>query len=213
MKKKLIAGISLLTAFIIYTYSLTFAFIKPVGPCGSAVAYADINKAVHEFFGVNMTLYNITDWAGVAAIAVAFAFAFFGLIEWIKRKSILKVDKSILLLGVFYLFIFAVYALFEFLVINRRPVLINGILEASYPSSTTMLALCVFPTAIMQFSRLIKNRIIKYSVNGFCTLFTAFMVIGRLLSGVHWLTDIIGGLLFSSAAVLIYWGACDMTLD
>ena len=157
-KTKLSLGISLLLLFVFYTYSLTFAFVKSVGPCGFCVAYADINLAVHKFFGVNMTLYNITDWAGVAAIAVAFGFAVLGLFEWIKRKSILKVDKSLLLLGAFYVFVFAVYLLFEFVVINRRPVLINGILEASYPSSTTTLALCVFPTAMLQFARIIKNQ-------------------------------------------------------
>jgi len=203
-KKQFIFGVITLALFVLYTMSLTFVDIQPIGPQGSSVAYAEMNKAVHELFGVNMMLYHITDWAGVAAILIAIGFAVLGLTQWIQRRNILKVDSSILVLGVFYLLVFGTYAFFEFYVINRRPVLINGILEASYPSSTTMLAMCVMPTAMMQFHRLIKNHKIRNTVNIVCGLFTAFMVIGRLVCGVHWFTDILGGVIFSVSVILIY---------
>ena len=211
MKRKAISqfvlGGTLLILFVLFTWSLTFFDVQPIGPGGSSVAYASINKAVHNLSGVNMTLYNITDWAGVVAIFVAFGFAVLGLVQWIKRKSIRKVDSSILILGVFYILVFGAYLFFEFHVINRRPVLINGILEASYPSSTTMLAMCVLPTAMMQFQHLIRNQKIRKMVNLLCGLFTSFMVIGRLVCGVHWFTDIFGGLLFSIAMILLYCAA------
>ena len=203
-KIQLILGTSLLALFILFTMSLTFVDMQPIGPQGSYVAYAGINNSVHELFGVNMMLYNITDWAGVVAIFIALGFAILGLVQWIKRKNILKVDSSILVLGVFYILVFGAYVFFEFIVINRRPILINGILEASYPSSTTMLAMCVLPTAMMQFYRLIKNYKIRNTVNVLCGLFTVFMVIGRLVCGVHWFTDILGGLIFSLAMILLY---------
>ena len=206
-KKQLFLGVSLLILFVAYTVSLKFIDIKPIGPNGSLVAFSTINKAIHNLFGVNMTLYNITDWAGVVAIFIAFGFAILGLVQWIKRKSIFKVDAEIILLGVFYIVVFWVYAFFEFTVINHRPILINGFLEASYPSSTTMLATCVMPTAIMQFNRLIKNKYFKNTVLILCVAFTVFMVAGRLVCGVHWFTDIIGGLIFSSAMVLLYCSA------
>ena len=211
MKRKAISQFILggifLILFVLFTWSLTFIDVQPIGPNGSSVAYASINHAAHNLFGVNMTLYNITDWAGVVAILVALGFAIFGLIQWIKRKSICKVDSSILILGVFYILAFGAYVFFEFHVINRRPVLINGILEASYPSSTTMLAMCVLPTAMMQFHRLIKNTKARNTINVLCGLFTAFMVIGRLICGVHWFTDIFGGLIFSVAMILLYCSA------
>ena len=217
MKRKAILqfifGDILLVLFVLFTWSLTFFDVQPIGPDGSSVAYASINNAVHNLFGVNMTLYNITDWAGVVAIFVTLGFAILGLVQWIKRKHILKVDSSILILGVFYIFVFGTYVFFEFHVINRRPVLINGILEASYPSSTTMLAMCVLPTAMMQFHRLIKNTSIRNTVNTLCGLFTAFMVIGRLVCGVHWFTDIGGGLLFSIAVILLYCSANNFILE
>lgn len=211
MKRKaisqLILGGILLVLFVLFTWSLTWIDVQPIGPNGSSVAYASLNKAVHNLFGVNMTLYNITDWAGVVAIFIALGFAILGLTQWVKRKHIWKVDCSILVLGSFYILVFGAYVFFEFHVINRRPVLINGILEASYPSSTTMLAMCVLPTAMMQFHRLIKNTSIRNTVNTLCGLFTAFMVIGRLVCGVHWFTDIFGGLLFSIAMILLYCAA------
>lgn len=206
-KTQWILGASLLILFVLYTLSLTFVDKQPIGPNGSSVAYGDMNKAVHELFGVNMTIYNITDWAGVPAIFIVLGFAILGLVQWVKRKNIWKVDSSILVLGVFYILVFAAYVFFEFVVINRRPVLINGILEASYPSSTTMLAMCVLPTAMMQFHRLIQNCNIRNTVNILCGLFTAFMVLGRLVCGVHWFTDILGGVIFSAAMILLYCGA------
>ena len=206
-KTKLILGIIIFLLFVLFTLSLRFINIKPIGPNGSYVAYAGINKAVHQLFGINMTLYNITDWAGVAAIFIAVGFATLGVVQWIKRKSIFKIDSSILILGIFYIVVFSTYLFFEFHIINYRPVLINGRLEPSYPSSTTMLATCVLPTAMSQFNRLIKNCKIRVIINFSCTVFMLFMVIGRLICGVHWFTDILGGLLFSSAVVLIYHSA------
>ncbi len=194
-------GIFLLAIFVLFTVSLGFVDVQPVGPNGSSVAYAELNLWVHQRIGVNWTLYHITDWAGVAAILIAFGFAVLGILQWIKRKKIWKVDKSILLLGVYYVLVFGVFVFFEYHVINLRPVLINGILEASYPSSTTMLAICVIPTAMLQFRRLMKK---SRWINILCALFTAFMVIGRVFSGVHWFTDVLGGSLFGAAMVLLY---------
>lgn len=212
--KKIIAKFSvaiiLFIAFALFTLSLRFVDLQPLGPEGSFVAYGGINGAFREFIGVNLKLYEITDWAGVGAILTAFAFALLGCVQWVKRKSLVKVDSCILILGCFYLFVFGVYIFFEYCHINYRPVLINGILESSYPSSTTMLAACVFPGAMFASSRLVANGKLKTGINIFCVLFTLFMVIGRVLSGVHWFTDIFGGLLFSASALLFYSAACDM---
>ena len=131
--------------------------------------------------------------------------AILGLCQWIKRKNLFHVDSSILVLGCFYLLVFAVYLFFEFHVVNYRPVLINGFLEASYSSSTTMLVMCVMPPAMMQYHRLIKCRTAQHIVNTSCGIFTGLMVLGRLLSGVHWFTDILGGTLFSAALVMLYF--------
>ena len=79
-----------------------------------------------------------------------------GLGQLLKGKSLLKVERSILALGVFYAVVMAAYLVFEVWVVNYRPVLIEGALEASYPSSTTLLVLCVMPTAMMQLRQRIQ---------------------------------------------------------
>ena len=197
-------GAGLVAAFVLWTWLVCFVDVQKIGPQGSGVGFATLNGFVHSLTKTNMTLYVITDWLGLVPIAVAIGFAVLGLCQWIKRKSFLAVDRSILALGAFYIAVMAVYVLFEFVVINRRPVLIEGYLEASYPSSTTMLVSCVMPTAAMQLGDKIKNRTFRACAVVSIWVFTAFMVVGRLVSGVHWVTDIIGGLLISSGLVLIY---------
>lgn len=197
-------ALGLLAAFLLWTASLRFVDVQAIGPQGSAVGFATLNAFIHNLTGVHMSLYTLTDWLGLVPFAFVTGFAVFGLIQWIQRKHLLKVDSSILVLGGFYVALLAVYVLFEILVINYRPVLIYGILEASYPSSTTMLTLCVMPTAVMQLRARIQNKAFKRCVTSAITAFVAFMVIGRLLSGVHWFTDIIGGILLSTGLVLMY---------
>jgi len=198
-------GVGLLAAFVLWTVFVCVIDVRAIGPNGSSVGFATLNGYVHDLTGVNMLLYVVTDWLGLVPIGVAFGFAVLGLVQWIKRKSLLKVDRSILMLGGFYIVVMAVYILFEIVVINYRPTLIDGYLEASYPSSTTMLVMCVMPTAMMQFSTRIKNDLFRRCVMLTITVFIAFMVIGRLVSGVHWITDIIGGAFLSTAIVLMYY--------
>ena len=194
----------MLFAFFLWTATIQFIDVQTIGPQGSSVGFATLNGFVHNLTGVHMYLYTITDWLGLVPLAFVMGFALLGLVQWIKRKYLLKVDYSILVLGGFYIVVMAVYMLFEVFAVNYRPVLIGGILEASYPSSTTMLVMCVMPTAIMQFNARIKNNILKRFVASAITVFVVFMVIGRLLSGVHWFTDIIGGALLSAGLVLMY---------
>jgi undecaprenyl-diphosphatase len=182
--------------------------VEPIGPMGSSVGLATINRFFHEFTGVHLSLYVITDWLGLVPVFFGFGFALLGLIQWIRRKNILKVDFSILVLGGFYLVTLAVYLFFEEFVVNYRPVLLNGVLEASYPSSTTMLVMCVMPTAMMQLNHRIKNHLLGQSIACALIVFIVFMVICRLVSGVHWLTDIIGGGLFSVGLVTLYDVVC-----
>ena len=210
-KKKLVLGASLVVAFVLWTVFVRFVDVQAIGPEGSSVGFATLNGFVHELTGVNWLLYTVTDWLGLVPIAVALGFAILGLAQLIGRKSLWKVDHSILALGVFYIAVIAAYVFFEIVVINYRPTLIDGYLEVSYPSSTTMLVMCVMPTAAMQLNARIKNTVFRRFAVITIAAFTAFMVIGRLLSGVHWITDIIGGALLSAGLVMMYdaFGKCE----
>ncbi len=209
-RKNFIVSICLLTEFVLWTVAISFVDVHAIGPQGSSVGFAGINGYVHNLTGVHFNLYNITDWLGLVPIFVCVGFGVLGLMQWIKRKSICKVDHDILVLGGFYIVTIAAYLFFENVVINYRPVLINGYLEASYPSSTTLLVTCVMPTAVMQFNRRIRNKLFRNIVAATLVAFIAFMVIGRLLSGVHWLTDIVGGALLSTGLVLMYRAVIDL---
>ena len=209
-KKDLILSLVMLAAFILWTVLVCYVDVQPIGPRDSAVGFAAVNGLFHSWTGAHMTLYHITDWLGLVPVAVGFGFAILGLVQWIRRKNILKVDFSILVLGVYYLVVLAVYLLFEEVVINCRPVLIDGYLEASYPSSTTMLVMCVTPTATMQLKARIGSRGVCRCIAIVNAVFVAFMVIGRLISGVHWLTDIVGGVLLSAGLVMLYRCVCHL---
>ncbi|MBS5333953.1 MAG: phosphatase PAP2 family protein [Firmicutes bacterium] len=213
IRKSFVASMCLLTAFVLWTIAICYVDVCAIGPQGSSVGFAGINGFVHNLTGVHFELYNITDWLGLVPIFVCTGFAILGLAQWIKRKSICKVDYDILALGGFYIVTIAAYLFFENVVINYRPVLIGRILEASYPSSTTLLVMCVMPTAIMQLGSRIKNKVVRNIVAITIIAFIAFMVIGRLISGVHWFTDIIGGSLLSAGLVILYYSVCRRYCD
>jgi len=205
-KSCLLLSLCCLTAFIGWTATVLIFDIQAIGPDGSTVGLAELNRFVHHLTGVHMALYVATDRLSIIPLFFVAVFGLLGLRQWIQRKALDKVDRSILVLGGFYAATLAAFLFFEKFIVNYRPVLIDGILEASYPSSTTMLVVCVMSTAAIQWKKRIQNSSLKkwgvFLIHGF----TVFMVIGRLLSGVHWFTDIVGGILLSTGLVLLYAG-------
>ena len=196
-KRKFGIALGFLAAFLLWTVAVKWIDVQAIGPEDSAVGFAVLNGFVHDRIGVHMGLYTLTDWLSVVPLGLVAGFGLQGLAQWIRRKSLGQVDRDLLILGGFYAAVMAAFLLFEVVVINYRPVLIEGVLEASYPSSTTMLCMCVLPTAAM---RLRSRRWLAEMLMAF----TIFMVAARLISGVHWLTDIIGGALLSAGLVMLY---------
>lgn len=194
----------LLAAFALWTLAVQHIDVQAIGPNGSSVGFAGLNGWVHDLTGVHMGLYVLTDWLGLVPIGFVLGFAVLGLVQWMRRRKLFRVDRDILLLGGFYLLVLILYLVFETVAVNARPVLIDGRLEASYPSSTTMLVLCVMPTAMMQLRARIRNTKVRIIVLTILAVFTACMVVGRLIAGVHWFTDIIGGVLLSAGLVALY---------
>ena len=203
-QRKICWAVIFLIAFVIWTVLVRFVDVQGIGPHGSKVGFATINGAVRNLIGVNWALYTVTDWLGLVPLIFVAGFGILGLVQWIKRKSFIKVDRSLLVLGGLYMFVMGLFLFLEKCVVNYRPVLVDGILEASYPSSTTLLTMCVVPTAISQLKNRIINQTLKRFVVLVLVLFAAFMVIGRLLSGVHWLSDIIGGALLSIGLIFLH---------
>ncbi len=204
-------GCTALGLFGLWTALVRWVDVQTIGPEGSKIGFATMNGWFHAVTDVDWRLYNITDWLGLVPIAVCFGFALLGLVQWIRRKKIMRVDYDIRCLGVYYLTVILFYLLFEFVTLNYRPVLIDGYLEGSYPSSTTLLVLCVMPTLAEQSLRRIRRKPLAIGAIVVSVVFSVYMVVGRLLSGVHWLSDIIGGVMLSAglfccyeASVLLY---------
>ena len=209
MKKKrnLLTGVGMIAAFALWTVLIQSFDVQNVGQNGTKIGFADFNVWFHQLTGVHMTIYTITDWLGLVPIFICLCFGVLGLVQLIKRRSLLRVDPNILLLGVYYVLVIACYLIFEVIPINYRPVLIEGRIEASYPSSTTLLVLSVMPTLWFQANRRVSNVILRKVVVVFAVAFSVFMVIGRLISGVHWATDIIGSVLLSVGLYMLYRSA------
>ena len=191
-------------AFVIWTGLIQIIDVQPVGVAGTTVGFATLNVWFHELTGVHMTIYTMTDWLGLLPIFVCFIFGIIGCWQMIQRKGVLKVDLDILLLGVYYAIVIFGYLFFEMFPINYRPILIEERMEASYPSSTTLLVLSVMPTLCLQTNHRLRKECVKKIIRVLTIGFTLFMVIGRLVSGVHWMTDIAGSILFSSGLFYIY---------
>ena len=206
-KKQLWAGIGLMLLFVLWTVLIKCVDVQAVGPKGTKVGFAAWNVWFHDLTGVHMTLYTVTDWLGLVPILICGCFGILGLCQWIRRKKLLQADRDILLLGVYYLLVISAYLFFEIVPINYRPILIDGYLEASYPSSTTLLVLSVMPTLKFQTDRRCEKQALRYLVTAFTVVFSMFMVIGRLVSGVHWVTDIIGSVILSAGLFMMYCAA------
>ena len=205
-KRELFAGLLFIAIFAIFTLLVQIVDVNPLGVNGTNIGFSTFNCMIHKLCGVNMTLYTITDWAGLVPIFIIISFGIIGFTQLIKRRSLIKVDADILILGVYYIIVATIYVVFEMMSINFRPILINGFMEVSYPSSTTLLVLSVMPTLAEQTSRRYKNSKVKISMYAFTATFSVFMVIGRLISGVHWFTDILGSVIMSVGLYCTYKG-------
>ena len=203
-KHSLITPAVLFAVFVLYTAAVALIDVKPVGQMNSNVGMATINKALSDAIGVHMIWYDITNILGILALLIAAFFGVVGVIQLVTRKSLLKVDRDIIILGCFYVMVIVCYVLFDHFAINYRPVMLEDTLEASYPSSHTMLAVCVMSTAICQLKCKMRDEHVSRIVQGVLAVLIVLTVAGRMISGVHWFTDIIGGVLLSAFLVSLY---------
>ena len=190
--------------FIAYTFAVKFIDVAPIGPENSSVGFSTINQLVFSTLGQHKIMYDITKVLGLFALVVAAFFVLLTLLQLIRYKSISHVDASLIALIIHYATVAIAYVAFEFIEINYRPVILDEGLEASYPSTHTMLALCIMLTAILQFRSRFNGEGLKNFVTILFLAIAIVTVVGRLLSGVHWFTDILGGVILSAALVMFY---------
>ena len=192
--------------FILLIVLLETVNVTDGGAENSLIGLSFINIPFHNFTGVNWTLYTISGITGNIALLVVPFFGLIGLYQLIKRKSLLKVDRGMLSLGGLYLITGIIYVLFTKITINYRPIIIpdEGGLEASYPSSHTMLSFVIWGSAIMIINRYFQKNNANTVIKGICIIIFAITLIGRLFSGVHWFTDILGGIFISISLLSLF---------
>lgn len=200
-KKQIMISTMLFLLFVIFTILVKTIDVKPIGPNSTSVGFSTLNGFMLNKIGVNMIFYQITQVLGLIPILIAALYGIKGIIQLVKRKSLFKVDSEIIILGIFYAITIIIYLFFEKFIVNYRPVLMDGKLEASYPSSHTMISIFISLSAIIVNRYLIKNSNINKKINIFILIVMFLIVIGRTISGVHWFSDILGGLLISAFLV------------
>ena len=194
----------MIISFLVWTWMIQNIDVQPVGVKGTDIGFAAWNCWFHELTSVHMKLYTITDWLGLVPVFICMLFAGMGFVQLIRRRSLWKVDRDIIILGIYYVIVILGYLIFEMYPVNYRPILIEGRMEASYPSSTTLLVLSVMPTLIEQVNRRMKEGVLRKIVKSSAIVFSIFMVMGRMISGVHWFTDIVGAIILSTGMFFIY---------
>ena len=211
MKKKLIISGIFFVLFAVLLVLVLKVDVAPIGPENTSVGLSTVNKSVHDFFGTNDGLYKVTEYLGYVCLIVAAGFAVGGLVQMIKRKSLLKVDKKILCLGGLYVVIGVIYVFFEKVIVNYRPMIEKGAEhpEASFPSSHTVLACVILGSAIILMKDYVKNKPQRLLLGSLCGFVAGAVVVGRLVCGVHWITDIIGGVFLSLALIFLFWAVAD----
>lgn len=206
-RKLVITSIILFFVFVIYTLIVKNVDLQAIGPKGSVVGLGSLNKWFYDLNGVNDAWYKITKYLGIIPFIICAFYGLKGILQLIKYKSLAKVDKRLIFLALLYISMAVVYIFFEKVIINYRPVLEEGVLEASYPSSHTVLGVCICLSSLLISKFYIKNETILKVFDSITLVLLVFLVGGRLLSGYHWISDIIGGILVSLFLVTTYY-AC-----
>ena len=202
-------GLCFMLLFGLWTFLVIKCDLSLAPNTLTQIGLSSLNLWFHEMTGVHLEFYVITDWLGLVPVGMCLVFGCMGLVQLVTRRSLLKVDHDLILLGFYYLLVIICYGVFEMIPINYRPILIEGRLEPSYPSSTTLLVLCVMPTVVFQSRRRIHHRINIHMIKIMTALFSVMMVMCRLISGVHWLSDIVGACLLSYSLYSLYCAAVE----
>jgi len=198
----LVLAVVLFVAFAAFTYLVRTYDVAPVGYNGAEVGFSKLNAAAHEMFPGDDGSYELTKILGYICLIAVAVNGLEAAIDFFRHKGrISRMHKRNVITCIYYVVVGGFYVLFEFVVINTRPISA----EASYPSSHTMLALCVLYSVfvLLGFSSW-RYKFMASILRVICVVAMISMVVFRFLSGVHWLTDICGGILLSLSLMCLY---------
>jgi undecaprenyl-diphosphatase len=209
--RKYIKPLVLFAATLVFSLLTYFVDRKPIGLEGTSVGFATINGFFRDLIGYRERMDIISDVVMYLCFVVVLIFAVYGAMQLIREKSLLKVNKVILGLGILYVAVAVIYVAFGKIPVNYRPIMAPGEteLETSFPSTHVLVICSVLGSASIAADKLMSD-FKKVETLVFCAYaLMGFGVVARMLAGVHWLTDIIAGMLFSATLVSLYvaWSA------
>lgn len=188
----------------VFVYLVKTVDVKAIGPNKSSVGFSGINKAYADMVGSNMTIYKLTEIFGLLVFIIVGIYGLIGIYQLFKRKSLFKVDREIIGLGILYVLMISLYLIFDKIAINYRPIIIDGELEPSFPSSHTMLAICTCVSSLMVYKKYVPSKF-NYLILFSTVLLLTLVFLGRTISGVHWISDILGGVIISLTLLTYFY--------
>ncbi|MCQ2382504.1 MAG: phosphatase PAP2 family protein [Clostridia bacterium] len=189
----LILGIVSFVCFVIFTLLVAFVDVDQVG-------LSKINHFFWQHCGKHEIWERITDYLGYVLILVLVGILAWQIWQWIMCKKLARIDWNLLMFDVIMVCLAVVYVFFEVVVINYRPA---GD-KASYPSSHAMLFATVLPLLIYQVWHYLQNKPWRIVLTVALSSIQVIGLVGRLLAGVHWFTDILGGVIISCCLDCFY---------
>ncbi|MBP5342565.1 phosphatase PAP2 family protein [bacterium] len=204
-KKLYFIPLVLLLVFVVFIVLVKTVDVSVIGENSTNIGLTFINKGFYESHKlINNTFYNVSKYLGYLSFLIIGFFLVVGVIQLIKRKGFFKVDTDLLLLGAIYVLTMVFYVFFEIVVVNVRPIIVDEPMEASFPSSHTLLAVVAVGTLLFEILKRISNKYLKWGSLIAASLFMIVLIVFRLLSGVHWVTDIIAGIILGLAIVSLF---------
>lgn len=199
--KNSIIGLSFLGLFLLLIILLQFDK-NIITISGKEVGLSHINDLID--YKSNKKLDIISDILLYTSFIVAIAGVVIGLYQLITRKSLFKVDSFIIIFGIFLVAAVILWILFDYVIkINYRPLNPN---EGSFPSTHVLLTVFLTNVGGLMLAKYCKNTtliIVAYVVS---LLFIILVVLFRILSGMHYITDVFGGLFLGFSLSYLFNG-------
>ncbi len=201
LRKSMIICFLLWILFVVYTVLVMKFDVAEVSNTGEPVGFSSFNKIFYDKLGFNEVFYKLSKYLGYIALLLVGLNGIVAFLQLLSGKKLKAVNYRYYILGGYYVTVLIFYILFEKIVINYRPLIIDEKegLEASYPSSHTVLAMCVCLAEIRLAKELMGAAAISKIRIAFAAVIMVTVVLFRFLSGVHWATDILGGVILSAA--------------
>ena len=188
--------------FILFTIMVTALDGQTVD--GHRLGLATMNGWWRDLVGVNAAWRVVSDVVAVGTVFGAVGLLIVQIVAVVRGRGLRPVVRDWWGVDLVLISLGICYGLFQIVVINYRPLLMHGVAEASYPSSHVLLFATVWPLLILTLWRMTKRRWVRVTVMVVGMMVMLAGIVARALSGYHWLSDLVGGVLLGVTLVAWY---------